>query len=49
MIEQCCEYLYVRCIVIVCFDHVTYKYESESTLYSFLNVKELLAGSRRQI
>ena len=49
MIEQCCEYLSVRCIVIVCFYHVTYEFESESTLYSCLNVKELLAGSRRQI
>ena len=29
--------------------HVTYKFESESTLYSCLNVKELLARSRREI
>ena len=49
MIEQCCEYLSVRCIVIVCFYHVTYEFESESTLYSCLNVKELLARSRRHI
>ena len=29
--------------------HVTYAFESESTLYSCLNVKELLARSRREI
>ena len=29
--------------------HVTYAFQSESTLYSCLNVKELLAGSRREI
>ena len=28
--------------LIVCFYHVTYRFESESTLYSCLNVKELL-------
>ena len=33
----------------VCFCHVTYAFQSESTLYSCLNVKELLAWSRRQI
>ena len=49
MIEQCCEYLSVRCIVIVCFSHVTYEFESESTLYSCLNVKEVLTRSRRHI
>ena len=32
-----------------CFYHVTYEFESESTLYSCLNVKELLARSRRHI
>ena len=31
---------------IVCSCHVTYAFESESTLYSCLNVKELLARSR---
>ena len=36
-------------IVIVCYYHVTYKFQSESTLYSCLNVKELPAGNRRQI
>ena len=35
--------------LIVCFDHVTYEFESESTLYSCLNVKELLARKRRHI
>ena len=33
----------------VCFYHVTYAFQSESTLYSCLNVKELLARSRRKI
>ena len=43
-------YLYIQYIyIIVCFCHVTYAFESESTLYSCLNVKELLAQSRRKI
>ena len=33
----------------VCFYHVTYAFQSESTLYKCLNVKELLARSRREI
>ena len=33
----------------VCSYHVTYAFRSESTLYSCLNVKELLAQSRREI
>ena len=33
----------------VCSYHVTYVFQSESTLYSCLNVKELLAQSRREI
>ena len=33
----------------VCSCHVTYAYQGESTLYSCLNVKELLARSRRKI
>ena len=33
----------------VCSCHVTYAFESESTLYGCLNVKELLARSRREI
>ena len=35
--------------LIVCFYQVSYEFESESTLYSCLNVKELLARSRRHI
>ena len=33
----------------VCSYHVTYAFQSESTLYSCLNVKELLAQNRRNI
>ena len=33
----------------VCSDHVTYAFQSESTLYSCLNVKELVAQNRRKI
>ena len=33
----------------VCFCHDTYALQSESTLYSCLNIKELLARSRREI
>ena len=33
----------------VCYYHVTHAFQSESTLYSCLNVKELLARSRRKI
>ena len=33
----------------VCSYHVTYTFQSESTLYSYLNVKELFARSRREI
>ena len=33
----------------VCSCHVTYAFQSESTLYSYLNVKELLAQSRHEI
>ena len=33
----------------VCSCHVTYAFPSESTLYSYLNVKELIARSRREI
>ena len=33
----------------VCSYHVTYAFQSESILYSCLNVKELLARSRREI
>ena len=33
----------------VCYCHVTYAFHSDSTLYSYLNVKELLARNRRHI
>ena len=33
----------------VCYDHVTYVFQSESTLYSCMNVKEFLAGNKRDI
>ena len=33
----------------VCFCHVTCKFDSESTLHSFQNVKELLAESNRKV
>ena len=33
----------------VCFYHVTYAFQSESTLYICLNVRELLARNRRDI
>ena len=36
-------------ILTVCFYHVTYAFQSESTLYSCLNVKELLARRTREI
>ena len=35
--------------MILCSCHITYAFQSESTLYSCLNVKELLARSRREI
>ena len=34
---------------VVSFYHVMYAFQSESTLYSYLNVKKLLALSRREI
>ena len=36
-------------LLTVCSYHVTYVLKSESTLYSCLNVKELLARNRREI
>ena len=39
----------IKVVLTVCFYHVTYEFESESTLYSCLNVKELLARSGRHI
>ena len=42
---------FIFCTVIqtVCYYHVTYKFQSESTLCSCLNDKELLARKRRHI
>ena len=40
---------YVTLLFAVSFCHVTYVFQSESTLYSCLNVKELLTQSRREI
>ena len=45
IIELRCEYLSIRCTSY----HVTYAFQSESTLYSCLNVKKLLAQIRRKI
>ena len=36
-------------LYVVCSYHVTYAFQSESTLFSCLNVKELFARSRREI
>ena len=33
----------------VCSCHVTYAFQSESTLYNYLNVKKLFARSMREI
>ena len=41
--------LITKRVLTVCSYHVTYAFQSESTLYSCLNVKELLARSRREI
>ena len=42
-------FLKVKDFSTVCSYHVTYAFQSESTLYSCLNVKELLARNRREI
>ena len=39
----------INIILTICFCHVTYAFQSESTRYSCLNVKELLAWSRREM
>ena len=39
----------IKTIMSVCSCHVTYTFQSESTLYSCLNVRELLAQGRRKI
>ena len=48
VIELCCEYLSVQCIWL-CYYHVTCAFQSISTLYSCINVKEFLAWNRRNI
>ena len=40
---------HTKFIMTVCSCHVTYAFHSESTPYSCLNVKELLAWNRREI
>ena len=42
-------HLSINLFLTVCYYHVTYLFPSESTLYSSLNVKELLANNRRGI
>ena len=52
MIELCFGYLsgaYYTEHLTVCSYHVTFEFQSESTLCSDLNVKELLTRSRREI
>ena len=49
MIELCCEYFTCRVHLTVCSYHVRYAFQSESTLYNCLNVKELVARNRREI
>ena len=43
MIELCSEYLCVRCIPLYVHSYIRYAFQSESTLYSCLNVVELFA------
>ena len=40
---------YRLCVKVVCYCHVKYAFQSESSLYSCLSVKELLAQNRRNI
>ena len=42
-------FLKIKDVLTVCSYHVTYAFQSESALYSCLNVKELLARSRHEI
>ena len=41
--------MHINVSLTVCSNHITYAFQSEATLYSCLNVKELLARSRRDI
>ena len=38
-----------KIVLTVCYYYVTYTFQSETTLYSCLNVKELLTRNRRDI
>ena len=42
-------FFYFKKSLIVCSCHVTYAFQSESTFYNCLNVKELLARNRHEI
>ena len=50
-LRESCIFLTLLLLIVctVCSCHVTYMFQSESTLYSYLNVKEHLARSRREI
>ena len=47
--ESFMQFVHVLVIWTVCYYHVTYVFQSESTLYSCLNVKELFTQNRRDI
>ena len=49
LVKLCLEKCVTLSYLTVCSCHVTYAFQSESTLYSCLNVKELLARNRREI
>ena len=49
MIELCSEYLSLRCIWLYLLIMSRTRFQSESTLYSYLNIKELLDRSSREI
>ena len=46
---HCYQYIFKYFNITVCSCHVTYAFQSESTLYICLNVREPLARSRREI
>ena len=49
MIGQCSEYLSACCICLYVLAYIAHAFQSEFTLYSCLNVNELLAQSMREI
>ena len=49
LIQLSSDYIFTQHHLIVCFYHVTHTFQSESTLYSCLNVKELLSSNRCKI